>query len=1001
MLRPVRLMGLFLVLCSPSELMGAKQITLKNSDVEVVFEETEKGPRLAALTAMKSGKTYLFEESGTLGLALVDPADLNDPGLVPSYRKQEGFRFLEARENNSGEEVVFRFEDDGLEVSVKYELRGPLLRKTISCSALKADVYVAGILHWNLGPSNLAVLWPLDEQILGQPIVFKGAEDGFWVTLEWPRALHTIAEDGRAQLSCRPGFNLAAGESKELTAGAIGLFEHANDDSILEAARQSFFSYITDRLKPKFPFPVKFTTWGPWLGQAREDRILEILDDLAYVGADLFHFDAGWQWPDYPYSERMPRVFDADNETWDLNMTLPERLPNGLLPIARELRKRGLKLSLWNDANGSVFIRETEDWAVRDGRGDVVTIATWEGRWPEAAIQSLAYSPYADHLFRFSMDQLERYDLGGIMFDNNRPQVRDYGLGRGSLASGWNSPDVSMRTIWGILEEAERRRPGIYRFLCMARPWPWNLKYTTHIHAGDPGTSNTMKEAAATDFPARALVYERYLAWRDLYQKFVPPWGIKGDVAGWSVQQASAIPINLDHTEQVIGSGEGWTYNMMLCFAITAVRDIRFAFRQMPAFDKKVLKEWLAWDRQRSQLIRNSRIISDPADHPNEGIVGISHVGSGQGVVYLFNRSFDLEQFTLSVDESAGFMPGDTSLAANIVYPMNARLASGTVSYGQRLQIPIMGKDCVVIEFGLHEPEDVKPFENYRREAERVTRSYDTLFQAPMKDFLSAVVDGKVRLEVGDHSHDQILAKHIVDAVGGAIGYRIKMKEWKSTSTQNADVRVIIGTHEGLKNHPDLAGRFQERLYSRYVEWDGDLISAPLFARLESNIPTYCLIAPRSDQLARLAIDLVAEITADAEQIEALELQGQYRPESTYRLQMPSGKLVLKFKPVVASPLWSAAGKRDRHTMIPGDLGMIRFEIEVEKAGQKRLLWAEDVAPFYGPPWWDHRIVPLADLTEEEITLVFRSHHINGIGDHRIQLGYEDISIVRLPSSIR
>ena len=56
MLRAVRLMGLFLVLCSPSELMGAKQITLKNSDVEVVFEETEKGPRLAAPNRDEVGK---------------------------------------------------------------------------------------------------------------------------------------------------------------------------------------------------------------------------------------------------------------------------------------------------------------------------------------------------------------------------------------------------------------------------------------------------------------------------------------------------------------------------------------------------------------------------------------------------------------------------------------------------------------------------------------------------------------------------------------------------------------------------------------------------------------------------------------------------------------------------------------------------------------------------------------------------------------------------------
>ena len=40
---------------------------------------------------------------------------------------------------------------------------------------------------------------------------------------------------------------------------------------------------------------------------------MEIVDDLAYVGTDLLHFDAGWQWPDHPYSRRLPTVEGADD----------------------------------------------------------------------------------------------------------------------------------------------------------------------------------------------------------------------------------------------------------------------------------------------------------------------------------------------------------------------------------------------------------------------------------------------------------------------------------------------------------------------------------------------------------------------------------------------------------------------------------------------------------------------------------------------------------------
>lgn len=1000
--KAARLILLFLFLQWPTpgssaQAIGTDQVALENSLIKVVFQDTGQGPRLTSITWTESGNQYMFDASESLGLALVDITDLNNPSLIPVYQNQDRFRFVGAREGGGGREVQFRFALDELEALVKYELEGAVVKKTISCTALDSEVYVAGIVHWNLRPSNLAVVWPGDAELLGQPVVFKGSGEGCFVTLEWGRARHSVSEDGRTQLSCRPGFRLAPGESRELTVGAIGLFAQPPNDSVLESARRSFFSYITDRLAPRIPFPVKFTTWGPWLGQAREDRILEVLDDLAYVGVDLFHFDAGWQWPDYPYSEKMARVGDADDATWDLAMTLPERLPNGFLPLIEELKKRGLKLSLWNDANGSVFVRETDNWAVRDPKGNPVIIPTWEGRWREAPLQSLAYPPYADRLYRFSMELLERYDLGGIMFDNNRPRVRDYGLNRRSLASGWNSPDVSIQTIWRILDEAEKRKPGIYRFLCMASPWPWNLKYATHIHAGDPGRAGEMREAMAADFPARALSFERYLAWRNRYHQFVPPWGIKGDVAGWSVQQASAIPVNLDHTEGVIGSGEGWTYNMMTCFATTAVRDIRFSFRQVPQFDKKILKEWLAWDRSRSHFVHNLRIISDPPDNPNEGIVGISHVGGGQGVIYLFNRSFDLEEFELVLDERGGFDPSDRSVAANLIFPMKARFGSGLVSYGQKLVVPIIGKDCVVIEFGLEAPEGVKQFEDYCREAERVKRSYKTLFRVPVEELVSTISGRRVQLETGSHSHDQILAKHIVEAIGGALGQRIRIEDWESDEAQSAECRLLIGTHEGLREHRDLGEHFQETLYNRYLDWDGELISGPLLAKLDSSVPTFCLIAPRSDQLTRLSIDLMHRIGDDAERIEVIELPAEYRPDRTVQCQIPYGKVALKFKPAIESALWMPAGRLNRHTPIPGDLGMVHFEIEVESEGRRQVLWAEDVPPFYGPPWWDYRILPVEDLAGTKLTFHFKSRHVNGVSDHRIRLGFKEISLVRLP----
>src|SRR6185295_7557207 len=131
--------------------------------------------------------------------------------------------------------------------------------------------------------------------------------------------------------------------------------------------------------------------------------------------------------------------------------------------------------------------------------------------------------------------------------------------------------------------------------------------------------------------------------------------------------------------------------------ATTRVRDIRFAFRQMPAFDRAILKEWLAWDRQHGQFIFNCRSLFDQPEDPNSGIAGFSHVGQNRGVIYLFNSAFEAGEAKIRLDENAGFVPGETGIPAYLVYPMKARVPGGALSYGQEFRIPIAPKDCVVI----------------------------------------------------------------------------------------------------------------------------------------------------------------------------------------------------------------------------------------------------------------------------------------------------------------
>jgi hypothetical protein len=780
----------------------------------------------------------------------------------------------------------------------------------------------------------------------------------------------------------------------------MGFFRYERDDPSpqdrLEAARRAFFAHVADRVRPHVPFPVKFTTWGPWMGQVRADRVLEVMDDLADVGVDLVHIDAGWQEPDHPYSHALPPVRGADDETWDRAMTATDRFPQGLLPIVRAAADRGMKVSLWFDACGNVFVRESDEWAARDAQGQPIYGGMWEGRWGRAPRQSLA-SAYGDRLREFVLAAQHRYDLGGVMFDNNHFAV-DHAPDHAGLASGWDSTDVQLGRILGIFDACEARRPGLYRFFCDAHSWPWALLHATHIHAGDPGMSSTMRTAAATDYPARALAFERRLAWHRHYDHFVPPWGIKGDIAGWSVQQRSAIPANLDHTGLLIPSGEGWTQNMFTCFATTAVRDVRFSFRQMPAFDRGILKEWLAWDRERSRFIFNCRPFLRPDADPNRGFAGYSHVDEGRGVIYLFSESFDTGTVELTLDGRVGFRPDDRGLPAYLVYPMKTLLGSGKVSFGQTVQVPVIGKDCVVIEVGLEPPAGLSPYADYEQAVRSVRRSFGPVFLATESELFAAVERGPVRLEVGSDARDRRLAAQLLETLGAAAGRRLQVDHCVNVPRDEAACRLLVGTHEGLSDHRELGSSFREILYNRYIAWGDTLYSAPLVASLpKGKQPTFCLIAPRPEQLAKLSIDLAARLLAD----QRLHTEPQPRrpvvKNATFRTKVPVGRPVLRFRPVV--------GHRG-HMALPGDLAMIRFQIDAETDGKRTCLWREDIPPFCSPnwtgalaslpstAWWQDRAISLADLAGREVTFHLTAGHVDGRGHPQLTVGWQRVAVM-------
>ena len=101
---------------------------------------------------------------------------------------------------------------------------------------------------------------------------------------------------------------------------------------------------------------------------------------------------------------------------------------------------------------------------------------------------------------------------------------------------------------------------------------------------------------------------------------------------------------------------------------------------------------------------------------------------------------------------------------------------------------------------------------------------------------------------------------------------------------------------------------------------------------------------------------------------------------------VPAGRSVLRFRPVV-----DVRPTGDR--VLPADMDLLRFEIRAAGPGPARLLWREAIPPFIGTPWWQDRILSLADYAGGEVDLRFSATPIDGRGHPLLCPGFARVAV--------
>lgn len=117
-----------------------------------------------------------------------------------------------------------------------------------------------------------------------------------------------------------------------------------------------------------------------------EEMTMRLVDDAAYLGAEVFFIDAGW------YVKNEMEWADRCGD-WHVSK---DRYKNGLAPIREKVRKNGMRFGLWMDAerigNMSETARNHPDWIVRTycdkrSEGDMLDLTNPEAAsWMESEI---------------------------------------------------------------------------------------------------------------------------------------------------------------------------------------------------------------------------------------------------------------------------------------------------------------------------------------------------------------------------------------------------------------------------------------------------------------------------------------------------------------------------------------------------------------------------------------------------------------------------------------
>ena len=158
---------------------------------------------------------------------------------------------------------------------------------------------------------------------------------------------------------------------------------------------------------------ILLNSWEGIYFDITEERIIQMMDDIAKFGGELFVMDDGW------FGDKYPRK--TDNSSLGDWVVDKNKLPEGIEGLLRDAKKHGIKFGIWIEpemANTTSELYEAHpDWIVKAPKRDAIL-----GRGGTQVVLDLSNPKVQDFVFSIVDNLLTKYpEIDYIKWDANMP----------------------------------------------------------------------------------------------------------------------------------------------------------------------------------------------------------------------------------------------------------------------------------------------------------------------------------------------------------------------------------------------------------------------------------------------------------------------------------------------------------------------------------------------------------------------------------------------------